>query len=227
MRAWLCVLTLCVASCKKDSPPPPPAAAPTALTKAPDDAFWAWVGQHLAELKAVRTGQEAVAAQLAVELRKVNPGLAWELGRDASVLELVISADGKQELFPVVKALVAKAPPLAGVKVTAFRPRKPATKDITSDRGTLSVADLSFAPLEDQQKPGLIALVVSVRGLTPENKDVYENMAFALLEALVGEYDIETRIGGIEFVPTEQSPAPGAKPVTELPAFVDGWGQKP
>jgi hypothetical protein len=232
MRAWPCVLALLLtaSSCKRDAPPPPappPSAAPVESrppVPASHAAFWSWVGQHLAELKAVKTGQEPVAHQLKAQLAQVHPALVYELGVGKRPFEVIISADGKTELFPLVKALVAAAPPLDGATAVAFRPRKPATTSIESEYGTLSGADLSFEPQGDEEKPGFIALVVHVKGLTPANRDGYERMAFTLIEAVVGEYDMETRIGGLAFVAATQSPAPGAKPLAELPAVVDGAG---
>jgi hypothetical protein len=37
---------------------------------------------------------------------------------------------------------------------------------------------------------------------------------------VLGEYDMETKIGGIEFAALDAAPA-SAKPLTELPAMVD------
>jgi hypothetical protein len=227
--AWLGVLAagLVASSCKCSAPPPPQPAPPAVPVEsrpsvpASHAAFWAWVSQHLDELKAIKTGQEPAAFQLKAQLAQVNPQLVYELGVKKQPFEVIISADGNQALFPLVKELVAAAPKLDGATAIAFRPRKPATTSIESEYGMLSGTDLSFEPQGDEERPGLIALVVHVKGLTPANRDGYEKMAFTLIEAVVGEYDMETRIGGLAFVAATQSPAPGAKPLADLPAFVD------
>jgi hypothetical protein len=236
MRVSLCVLfAACFGiSCTRSSSTPVIAASPPpALEKvqpvrgppASHVAFWAWVSQHLAELKAVKTGQEPIAAQLGAEVEKVDPGLTYELSIGQTPFELIISADGKKELFPLVRQLVEAAPPLEGTKVIAFRPRKDTSTEFQSEHGKMAGGDLSFIASRDEEKAGLIALTVFVKGMTSSNRDAFENTAFMILELAVGEFDIETKIGAIDFRPTAISPAPGAKALAELPGVVDGWGR--
>ncbi len=221
---WLLVLALAAAlvGCKKNEPPPP--AAPPVADR--DRAFWKWVGGHVEALKQVKTGQEPVTAQLSTELEKVEPGLVFELGVGREPFELIISADGERKRFPTVKRLVAAAGELPGTKVIAFRPRKDVeafSMDVAGQK--LSGSNLWFlaAPDPDPKHAGLVAVTISVEGMTDVNAEAMKNAAFLLLEASVGEFDLETKVGAIDVVTvTEQNGAPFKK-LKELPATLDGW----
>lgn len=226
----IAVAVLALSACKKDEPapvaPPPPApkAEPAPAPKAePIPALWTWVAAHVDELKAVQTGKEPVADALGEKLDAIDSGLTFELGLGKEPFELIISADGKKELFPLVKQVVAAAPQIAGVKVIAFRPRKDAGFRLTVNGVTVGGPDVMYTAIADPARPGLIALTLYVKGLTPENETDVKGSAFLLLEAVLGEFDLETKIGGIEFLAAPKKTPAGAKPLAELPAAVDAW----
>lgn len=229
---WLSLLVVLatLAGCKKDSPPPPPAAPAPApvVVKASDAerdrAFWTWVAAHLDELKAVKTGHEPVTEALSKELEKVEPGLVFELGVGTKTFELIISADGDQKHFPMVKRLVAAATPLPGTTVIAFRPRKEVDGfSMQLGEQKLGGSNLWFTAKPDAEHPGLIAVTLYVEGMTDATAEQMKNAAFMLLEAAVGEFDLETKIGVIDIVAAPARPTAGQKKLKELPATLDGW----
>src|SRR5690349_9585027 len=118
-KAMLFMAALALVACKKS-----PEAEPPVAVVDKDPAFWKWVAANVDGLKAVKTGREPVTEQLSQHLESIAPGLVFELGVGREEFELIISADGKKDLFPVVKRLVSAAPQLPGTKVIAFRPRK-------------------------------------------------------------------------------------------------------
>ena len=228
MRQFLCAV-LVLAGCKK--PPEPVVTAPMTPARVEpvgiydrDAMFWSWVLTHVGELKGVKTGNEPVLQELALELQKVDPGLVFELGAGNGVLEVIISADGKRGLFPVVAKLVDAAPPLPGMKVVALRPRK-AMDEFSMQVGdrTLSGKDLWFLASEDPKKKRRLALQVFVVGMTAAEDDALEDAAFMMLEGTVGELALETKIGDVQFKPAPQKLVPPLKPLKELPATVDAW----
>lgn len=226
----IAVAVLALSACKQEAPAPvavplpAPKAVPAPAPKAdPVADLWAWVPAHLDELKAVQTGQEPAADALGGKLDAIDPGLTFELGLGREPFELIISADGHKELFPVVKRVVDAAPAMPGVKVIAFRPRKDPAFRLTVEGVTVGGPDVSYVAVADDGRPGLIALTLYVKGLTPENKDAVEGAAFLLLEAVVGEFDLETKIGGIQILAAPKKAPAGAKPLAELPGAVDAW----
>jgi hypothetical protein len=62
-----------------------------------------------------------------------------------------------------------------------------------------------------------------VNGLTPANRDQLAHPGFLLLDGALGEYDVETKLGSIEFEPMPaEDRRDGLRPFRELPAVVDG-----
>lgn len=225
------VAVLALSSCTKDEPTPVPPAPKTEPAPAPPPkvdpipALWTWVGAHVDELKAVQTGKEPAAEMLGAKLDAIDPGLTFELGLGKEPFELIVSADGKKALFPLVKQVVDAAPSIPGVKVVAFRPRKDAGFRLTVNGVTVGGPDVMFVASDDAARKGLIALRLYVKGLTPENEADVKGAAFLLLEAVLGEFDLETKIGAIDIVATPDKSPAAAKPLAELPAAVDAWSR--
>jgi hypothetical protein len=64
---------------------------------------------------------------------------------------------------------------------------------------------------------------VFVQGMRSENQEPYKSAAYLLLEAAVGELDLETKIGALEFKPAPEKPGLPLKPLKDLPAALDAW----
>src|SRR5579872_5793569 len=79
-------------------------------------AFWNWFLKKKGDLR----NQDALRAGLIDEayeqIRKVNKGLAIEIGGDPKKgpTELIISAQGKKDLFPLVDQIISGAPKVEG-----------------------------------------------------------------------------------------------------------------
>ena len=226
MRAltWPCLL-LSIAGCHQNANPAPaasaaPAATATASSTAAaseaDAAFWRWFAAHADEVAKIKTGHEPIADELSGALHKVRDGLTFELGVGHQPYELIVSADGIKERFPTVQRLVAAAPKLSGWKVIAFRPRKPVALELRLGDGT----KLSPAQLKYRAEPAGQKLDIAIYADKPGDvAKGFKQAAFLILDNTLGEYDVEMRIAGIDFLP---GPAPAdAQPLTALAARVD------
>jgi hypothetical protein len=186
-------------------------------------AFWRWFKDHRVEVGKVKRADEPIAKQLASELHKVDPRLIFELGIGTEPKELIISADGIREVFPAVKRLVAAAPAIPGWKVVAFRPRKGAGLTIEVGGGTkLGADDLYFVVLPTAKPPAPVDLMLYVPGLGGPDDEAVKQVSYLLLDATLGEHDVETKVGGIALKPASEKPA-SAKPLRDLPRLVDAW----
>lgn len=212
----LMIAVLLVGGCQKREVP---AAAPAPAQVADaDPAFWRWFMAHKENVAAVRRGDDPAANELAAELHKVDPKLTFELGVGTADRELIISADGNQRLFPTVKRLVAAAPTIPGWKVIAFRPRKEAGFAIELGDGTkVSGEGLRFSA--QPAGGGKFDVAIYVTGRTSIDDGV-KQAVFLLLDAALGEYDVETRLAGIDILPGSQATT-GARPFGELARVVD------
>ncbi len=216
LRTLSVVALLFVAGCKKDPPPAPPAPPPASN---PDVEFWNWVRAHTAELKSTRTGQEPVLNELSAELNKAAPGVVFELGVNSTPFEFILSADGVMEHFGAVMRLTAAAGEVPGMKVVAFRQRKKIDGlELRVDEQKIAANNVMFVSSKDKD-PAKLALDLYIEGYDEKNAELVERGAFLLLDTAIGEYDMETKVGGIRF---HGFPAPaGAKALPQLAAEID------
>jgi hypothetical protein len=196
----------------------PAAAAPT---KSPVDpkiaAFWTWFSQHAAELHADKD-LEHTMLRIGDELAKVDTSLIAEVGELDGKRDLVITADGHKELFPRVKEVYAARPTsVDGWNITAFRQRDTRIDGFSIEMGKQSINAKSVKFVASRAGDKL-DIEVFVPGFT--TMDEMGAVAYLLLDHTVGEYDMETKIGGIDIAGIDKAPV-GAKPLVDLPAAVD------
>ena len=179
-------------------------------------AFWTWFQTNAAQLHA-DTDLRKVMERISAELAKIDKGVFAEIGGDAKTRVLVISVNGKKELFPKVQAIHAAAPKVDGWSIVAFRQRR-APGDIAKFQlggKTLDPAQIKFVAKANADKLDLDVFMPSFT-----THDEMAQIGFIVLDHSIGELDMETRIGGIEFLPLDKAPA-AAKPLAELPSIVD------
>jgi len=130
---------------------------------------------------------------------------------------LMITADGDRALFPQVTRVVKAAPAIPGWSVIAFRQRAPlAGKSITMDGVSI---DLDRARIDVHRAGERLDVALYLPGFTPGNETI-QRIGLIALDNAVGEYDMETRIGAIDWYPLTQAPS-FARPLPELPAILD------
>ncbi len=186
------------------------------------EAFWAWFARNTEFLEQYDTNREPVLDEIGRRLHDVHEGLTFEIGqaRDG-IYDFIISADGIQDVFPEVVRLAKAAPRIDGWRIISFRPRAIDGSKQTVEYGemTLSYADLWYRS-EDQGE--VLGLTLFVQGLSEENEPTVRVIAFLLLDTALREFDVETKIGSINFVPLpEDAETVGLTPFKDLAAEVD------
>lgn len=189
-----------------------------ARAREPNAAFWDWFRAHAAEVATVQRGDEKIADRLAAELHKIDARLTFEVGVRNTPKELIVSADGIRDAFPAVQRLVAAAPPVAGWRVIAFRPRKKIAGIGMGGGRKLDVDDVAFEVLG--QHAGTIDVRLYAPGIGGADDNAAKQIGYLLLDAVLGEYDVETKLAGIDWKPATARPA-AARPLHELAAVVD------
>jgi hypothetical protein len=177
----------------------------------PEERFWQWFEENSNRLFALETDRERVFRDLTAALYKVKQGLTFEFGpvRDGK-REFIVSADGIRDRFPAVQSLVAAAPAMARWTVIPFRPPKNIDMAVEYGGHRISADDIWFKSETDGER---IGLTLFVRGLTEETRNPVAGAAFILLDAALGEYAVETRVGFIEWDGLPDDPqAAGLKP---------------
>jgi len=171
-------------------------------------AFWQAFLQAEDELKSLPL-RERVERANEILASHVS-GLALEVQgheRDA-VHEITATAHGDVERFPLLLQLVAAAPPLKHHTLRAFRERtKNGEFGIGMGNFSLNTSDLLVACGEDD---GRIALQIRFDVEVPDDmQDHAQQMAYILLDHVLGEYDFAVKVGAVEFtdeVPDLEAP---------------------
>lgn len=193
-------------------------------TKKPEAAFWEWFSKHEARLAdTAKTNPMAPMQEVSEQLERVvqeglSAGFALESapGKKNTV---VISADGEKKLFDAVRAVAAAAPPLKRWTVVAFRQRRSPDESVDISGKAFSVADFSFR--ETGRKHGKVDVEISIRGMKTVGDQSFHVATYVLLDTLVGELDMETKVGGIVVLPLPAKTTLKLRPLREFPAVVD------
>jgi len=197
--------------------------AATALRaqQTPETRFWATVAPRLAVVRDLPSKRDALTSFLSEELHRVNQRLVFELGTaHDSVNELIISADGLHELIPTVEGLVRAAPSIPGWRIIAFRPRTGTRFSVKFDGYSLRPDQVWFRAEPDRSKTGLWIYIPDAEGPRRESAT---GAAFILLDMAIGELDVMTKVGFIEFRPLPPRPIEGGlHQLKDLPEVIDG-----
>jgi len=185
------------------------------LDNDPQKRFWKWFEEHASALASVRSGADPILQKVARELRRVHPGLDFEMGLgDEDQFEFIVSANGIKKVFPIVEQFVAGAPALPNWKIIAFRQPKGSVPEILYENFRLKAEDVWFS---HKQRMDKIDLTIFIRGLLPSNAEQAIGASFILLDSQLGEYLVATGIGFIEHKPLPDNPAArGFLPLSEI-----------
>jgi hypothetical protein len=178
----------------------------------PEAAFWKWFEKNEAMLFDFERDPQRTLGRLSAELQKVHPGLTFEFGpRVGNRRDFVISADGKRSAFSEVERLHAAAPLLPQWSVLKFRPRRePFDLEYRGLSVKVNTVFVALTPNRDK-----LDVTMIIPGYNAKDKDTFVGVAFLLLDNVLGEYDVETRIGKIDVQDTDYVPET-AWPLAEL-----------
>jgi hypothetical protein len=187
-----------------------------------DQLFWRWFLKHEDEIYNFEADQKRVFDKLSAELAKVDREVCFEFGprmtRDGrEVREFVISAGGIKSSFPVVVSLAKAAPPLDKFFVTAFRPRRPPVNKIECGGVSVRPEEVEVSLLSDGKVAGLhLFLPASVK-----EDGARKMIGYLLLDEVLGEFDVEMKVGMIEMYSMDEPVEFERMPLAELPAAFD------
>jgi hypothetical protein len=202
----------------------------------PEERFWSWFAENSSRIgPAIDAGMEAmIDDQASPEARSLNrlfdeihsqmklvdKGLVFTFGPvEEGRREFIVSADGVKSVFPAVQRLVAAAPAFPDWKIIAFRPAGATDYTVEMPGCRLGGDDIWIHARHGER---LVDVTLYERGLSPENHESLFQAAFLLMDNALGEYVVETRIGGVAIEPLPVDPvAYGYRPFRELPELVE------
>lgn len=151
-------------------------------------------------------------------------GLALEMqgGPDDEAVELIVTAHGRIENFPLLTQVAAAAPQLAHYRVTAFRERNTQPEfPIGMDGFELSTNDVLVAL---QQDNGQVALELRfVRHIPHDFEDHARHMTFIMIDHVLGEYDFAVKVGAVDFVGEDYDQDVTWTPLSQIQPVFDAY----
>ncbi|MDR3110411.1 MAG: hypothetical protein LBU65_12135 [Planctomycetaceae bacterium] len=180
--------------------------------------FWKWFENNSEMVFNFENDMEKTFDLLGNELKKIDENLTFEFGPiENNKREFIVSADGIKDSFGEVEKLYNQKPELEKWTIIKFRPRRNGSYSIKIDNISLSPDDVYFKLFQDDSKVGILAFIKNYN----ENTKVYNKMVFLLLDQLLGEYDVETKVGAIEISDFDSNYFPNSSPFNMLPKNFD------
>jgi len=179
--------------------------------------FWKWFDKHQDEFLDFEVAPEEALDRLAAQLNKVHPDLTFEFGPRGDRRQFVISAGGLQRAFSAVTALVGEAPQLDRWYLTAFRPRSTPLCGIQIGHTSVDPDDVKFSLLTRGSDIGILLFIPAFR----EDDTILKQIGYLMLDEALGEYDVETRVSLIQFLPPDSPRTERRYPLPELPSMFD------
>ena len=170
--------------------------------------FWKWFDTNKQRIEADAKGMVPV---IATELERVHPDLRHELGI-GQPMEMFVSAGGIREMIPYVERTVELAPSIEGWKVVAFLQPKQDSLTVAYEGFTLMRSQVKWTGSKDGD---LLDVVFFIDGLDEQRRSAYVGATFVMLDSVLGEYAVMTKIGQVDFRPISDAPQ-DAKPIESL-----------
>ncbi|MCX6143389.1 MAG: hypothetical protein NTZ35_09225 [Ignavibacteriales bacterium] len=187
--------------------------------KSPETRFWEWFQQNDDRLFDFERNQGPLIEEIARELHRIHRSLSFEISSvQHGKRQIIISADGHRDAFPVVVKLGDAAPNLARWEVIKFRPHR-------SEPCIIGIGDMSFSSdavqftLEPEE--GKVGVTLYLGNEAHFDEQVIGHIGFLLLDYTLGEYDVETLVGSVQFVPQNTPSKEKKRFLPELPALFD------
>jgi hypothetical protein len=141
------------------------------------------------------------------ELHEYCDKLYFEIGGhpEENNVELIISAEGNVDYFDQVEKLITSAPELKDWQIIAFKP--PMGKGFkTNYRGKeFDPSKIIFIPLNHQDDPTLVGLKVCYPDYSDDERDIFINGTYIVIDTLIGEKSTALDINYLEVARTPEN----------------------
>ncbi|CAN5230964.1 hypothetical protein BH09PAT2_BH09PAT2_06970 [soil metagenome] len=189
-----------------------------------EQTFWDWFSEKSDKLFFFELYQETLLPETLKKIQKIHPDLVFEIGPEMDgKRDFIVSANGIKEAFPAVIDLIRSAPQYDSWNIIPFRQRKTDLDiEIEIEDMVLSPEDILF----DYDYDDKVNLDVYISDIDSEDSRVY-HIVFILLDNIIGEYDVEMKIGRIDIYNLDESKSTSQlRTLDELPRIVDNLGKK-
>lgn len=185
--------------------------------------FWRWFKDNERRFRNVEVAEkDQLLDEIQHALHQISEDLWFEIGGDREgPHELVITAEGKHELFGLVREVVSGAPKIPGWEITAFKPAR--GFDFVTTYGDITISPKSawFTVLPAPEGPDGFDLRVAYLDFDPAHAEVFTTATYVILEGGLGELAVAQIIRSLQVCAAPPDPpAEGYRLLTELPGYI-------
>ncbi|MCB1585538.1 MAG: hypothetical protein KDI52_04585 [Xanthomonadales bacterium] len=180
----------------------------------PEQKFWKWFENNQQMLFEFEKDRENIFNSLTKQMETIDENLSFEFGpvTDNGSREFVISASGIIKSFPAVEKLFEAAPDLKKWHFVKFRPRR-IPMSISFGDFEVKPEEVKCQLFKDGEKVGIMMFFSDYN---EKESNIYEQIGYLLLDQTIGEYDVEIKVGFIEFQSPDSKYFENAIPLSEL-----------
>ena len=157
--------------------------------------FWEmFKTEHGNLIDADRNVNEPIYFEILDKLKEVHEDLCLEVAHNVTPHQLVISADGIDDVFEFVEMVASDRPKIPGWEIVKYRQHRDDIEEQTVSIGdqTLALSDLFFDLVLDEEAG--IVVVMFIPGFDEEN-DAHEMLRWVILDNTIGEYNAVKKVG--------------------------------
>ncbi|MFA0964391.1 hypothetical protein AB9P05_21475 [Roseivirga sp. BDSF3-8] len=193
------------------------------------ESFWDWFTENRRKYTSLQDLPEEEVESLLEEflaaLHEVNQNLYFEIGGlpDTPQKELIITAEGDKEYFPLVEEVVDQAPFFPEWDIIAFK--QPAGPDfvISYEDQDFEPEQTLFIPIEPQTDDAITGLRVCYADYNEGDKGTFLHGTYLMLDYLLGEKSSTLDIDHLEVGPIPvDGEASKPMPLSGIKAYIDG-----
>ena len=188
-----------------------------------EEQFWKWFEINQNKLHNFENDQEIIFGELSRQLHRVHLSLTFEFSpiRENGKREFIISADGIKEAFPIVERLYSHAPELEKWSIIKFRQRKNPINDIHFGGYKIKVQDVYYQLYNDGLEK--VGVIIFFKNYTEDKRNIFAGIGFLILDQILGEYDVEQKVGYIDFQSYTANDFKGSKKIENLSSEIDNY----
>jgi hypothetical protein len=189
--------------------------------------FWSWFIRNELELSRIGNSEDPLMTDLMSKLHRIHEDLFFELGTNFEPHELVITAEGKRRLFPLVDELAASAPVIPQWKIVALKPPQGFDFVTNFEGSDYDPKTMWFLPMiRKQGEESLLGLRVGIPHLDLKKKAEAQTAVLIILDTALGERTAAEEIHYLDACPLPDAPADqGFIELMELPRYIE-WKKK-
>jgi hypothetical protein len=152
--------------------------------------------------------REATLSALNLEIAVIDDVLCFELGRVGEQVELVLSASGVKESFPIAKKVSQLMPELNLFTLTTLKqPLDLSTFKYCFKETTIFPSSVCYCLKENRR---LFEVEMFFDGFDSSKKQIFIDASYAFLDAAIGELEVATSIGNVTVAAKENSKLPSS-----------------